>query len=151
MSKRDEYKAAYELLDQRLLKGEITDEQYRLWKKKLAAEEPRGPWFYVIAVAVVVVIIAAVSTWNTLINAPNRSQPVADPAAAAISACHVAVKAQLKSPTSAKFSGETAAASGTTWKVRGNVDADNSFGASLRYTYQCNVEGTVAVVAYLGK
>lgn len=58
----------------------------------------------------------------------------------AISACKNAVKKQLKSPASAKFSDEVAIATGTNaWAVSGTVDADNSYGASLRGSFACDV------------
>jgi len=147
---RQEYKEAYELLDQRLLKGEITDEQYRLWKKKLAAEEPKSPWLYVIGALVGILIMGTFAMCNSILNSPTKARTTTvDLQYSAMVACRNAVKAQLKSPSSAQFSGETVEAAGSIWKVRGSVDADNSFGASLRYTYQCNVDGSSAVVTYL--
>ncbi len=50
------------------------------------------------------------------------------------------VKKVIKSPTSAKFSGETAILHETTWGVKGNVDSQNSFGAMIRDTYVCQVQ-----------
>ena len=149
---RKDYKEAYELLDQRLLKGEITDEQYRLWKKKLAAEEPHNPWFWVIGAVVVILILGTLTMCNSILNSPTKTGTTAaaeSPQHIAMIACRNAVKAQLKSPSSAQFSGETVEAAGSIWKVKGNVDADNSYGAAMRLTYQCNVDGSSAVVTYL--
>jgi hypothetical protein len=54
--------------------------------------------------------------------------------------CHQFVKDDLKSPRSAHFSNETATEDKATkeWTVSGDVDADNSFGASIRNTYTCD-------------
>ncbi|MCB5168013.1 hypothetical protein LG634_24695 [Streptomyces bambusae] len=58
--------------------------------------------------------------------------------------CEKFVKQRLKSPGSANFSGAsdtsvTAISSSAPWKyqVMGHVDSDNSFGASIRNTYDC--------------
>ncbi len=57
--------------------------------------------------------------------------------------CEQFIEQRLKSPSSADFSGEDAVdnADGT-WTVRGDVDADNSFGASIRNRYVCTVRHT---------
>jgi hypothetical protein len=55
----------------------------------------------------------------------------------AISQCEDLVGQQLKSPTSADFN-STATGPGT-WTVTGTVDAENSFGATVRAEYQCTV------------
>lgn len=58
----------------------------------------------------------------------------------AIVACEQQVEASLKSPSSAKFHDVAATGGPTTYTVRGTVDAENSFGASLRSSFQCTVE-----------
>lgn len=55
----------------------------------------------------------------------------------AIAQCEARVKDLLKAPSTAQFSSD-ATGSGT-WKVTGTVDAENSFGATLRSTYGCTV------------
>ncbi|QIS06744.1 hypothetical protein F5X71_34530 [Nocardia brasiliensis] len=53
--------------------------------------------------------------------------------------CRELVEGELKSPGSAKFSGETVtgdAAAG--WTAAGNVDSQNSFGALLRSAWSCS-------------
>lgn len=55
----------------------------------------------------------------------------------AIGACHKSVQKQLKSPSSAQFSSETATETDGLWSISGMVDADNSFGAALRTTWTC--------------
>lgn len=59
-------------------------------------------------------------------------------AAAAELACQDMVRDQLKSPGSAKFSDVSSTGAGP-WTVTGAVDADNSFGASIRSTWSCDV------------
>lgn len=53
--------------------------------------------------------------------------------------CHGFVKDRLKSPSTAKFSQDQTTGSGMAWEVQGAVDAQNSFGAALRSTYDCRV------------
>lgn len=54
--------------------------------------------------------------------------------------CQQFVKDRLKSPGSADFSGERATEeSDGSWTVRGDVDSENSFGASIRNSYVCKV------------
>ena len=52
------------------------------------------------------------------------------------------VKEQLKSPSSAKFSNVSASLSGNTWTVTGSVDAQNSFGATIRNTFKVTITFT---------
>jgi hypothetical protein len=61
-----------------------------------------------------------------------------DVQAEAISEAKNIVKAHLKSPSSAKFEASTVRATqkGCDWTVTGEVDAQNSFGASLRSTFR---------------
>lgn len=55
--------------------------------------------------------------------------------------CHQYVKDRLKSPGSADFSGDYVAegADDGAYTVSGSVDSQNSFGASVRNTFQCTV------------
>jgi len=61
----------------------------------------------------------------------------------AIAACHESVESQLKSPSSAQWpsDGEHTAfeTSRGHWSVDGWVDAENSYGASLRMDWYCEV------------
>ena len=60
--------------------------------------------------------------------------------------CENFVKDRLKSPDSADFSNETTTmgVNDTLWEVSGDVDAENSFGASLRSHFTCVVRYTPA-------
>ncbi len=58
-----------------------------------------------------------------------------------IAACHAAVEARLKAPSTARYSSESVAGlTGTRWKVSGSVDAQNGFGAMLRQGYSCEAD-----------
>lgn len=61
------------------------------------------------------------------------------------SLCHKQVANRLKSPSTADFEGLTEFAAERTadsWKVSGHVDSQNSFGATIRTQYTCNVRPT---------
>lgn len=53
--------------------------------------------------------------------------------------CEGFVKSQLKSPSTASFSGTTAYSSGGGYTATTTVDSQNSFGATLRSTWTCEV------------
>jgi hypothetical protein len=59
--------------------------------------------------------------------------------AKAIQLCRAAVRDELKSPKSADFSNEVATQTtdAPAFRVTGEVDAENSFGASVRSSYVC--------------
>lgn len=70
---------------------------------------------------------------------------VSDTTAAAFY-CEEAIKTRLKAPATAKFSGQfetgiEEVVPDRTWRVRGYVDAQNSFGATLRRGYDCTISG----------
>jgi len=54
-------------------------------------------------------------------------------------ACKSFVEDRLKSPSSADFSNVTHSGDSPRWTVTGSVDAENSFGASLRSDWTCTV------------
>lgn len=54
-------------------------------------------------------------------------------------ACEDFVREKLKSPSSAEFSSVTVTKAGEgEWNVSGTVDAENSFSAAGRMTFECN-------------
>lgn len=91
-------------------------------------------------IAVVVALIIGFQAWGNRPEAKQERELREAPVLAEI-ACERAIKNQLKSPSSAKFEGTSASRVGTTnnFAVAGNVDADNSFGASIRNTFICDV------------
>lgn len=59
--------------------------------------------------------------------------------------CERAVEASLKAPATADFSGysgSTITADGEVYSVSGYVDSENSFGANVRSTWDCQVRST---------
>lgn len=85
-------------------------------------------------VGVVGAVIAAVVI-ASLIFAPSQEDD-------AIAACERAVSAQMKSPSTASFPNTSAVkVDGDAYNVRGSVDAQNSFGATVRTSFVCrNIE-----------
>lgn len=93
----------------------------------------------VTAVSVLVVSLVAVGIGVAIgLNGPGAGGDGAAGAYGATEACHGWVLDQLKSPSSAHFSGDSIDGDGP-WTIHGTVDADNSFGASLRRGWVCNV------------
>lgn len=68
----------------------------------------------------------------------------------AIYACKDFTKDKLKSPSSAKFSDETASGSGSSWTSSGTVDSQNSFGAMVRSGYTCTLTYTESTETWRG-
>jgi len=65
-------------------------------------------------------------------------------------ACEQLVKDQLKSPSTAKFTGVYTQTSGSTFVTTGSVDAQNSFGATIRADFRCETPtgaGSTALVS----
>lgn len=91
-----------------------------------------GVWLLVGGAAVLLCLIGAVA--KNAIGGSGSAQ-----ATDAKQVCERFVKDQLKAPGSAKFSGATATTTGGGYTVTGDVDAQNTFGASLRSRYTCVV------------
>ncbi len=72
----------------------------------------------------------------------NDGNGAKDDSIAAYNACKGYVKAHLKAPSTAKFSNPDFYGSGTRWIVKGDVDAQNSFGAMIRNQYRCEITGS---------
>jgi hypothetical protein len=53
--------------------------------------------------------------------------------------CQDRVRAALKSPSTASFQVPTVTGSSPNWTISGTVDSQNSFGATLRTSYSCDV------------
>lgn len=53
--------------------------------------------------------------------------------------CERWVSEQLKAPTTAAFSGQAAVGGPAEWTVTGAVDAENSFGATIRTQWTCDI------------
>lgn len=91
-----------------------------------------------VLVLAVLMTIGVVSCINNVSNKPpSESSKEAD----AIYACRQSVKEKLKSPSSATFSRELAQrveGNPNKFRVTGQVEADNSFGAKIRAAYACD-------------
>ncbi len=88
-------------------------------------------WAVVGAIAILMAIIGGINACS------KRPDSNANSKYEAIAQCEDRIKQLLKSPATAEF--ETDATGSGTWKVTGTVDSDNSFGASLRSSFQCTV------------
>lgn len=85
------------------------------------------------AVIAVPVLLFGFELINVIINGPNLK-------AEAESQCQDAISSILKSPSSASFSDTSASKYGDGYMVRGSVDAQNGFGASIRSTFTCEFD-----------
>lgn len=56
-----------------------------------------------------------------------------------IAQCEARIGEMLKAPATADFHSSTTAAGDGQWTVTGTVDAENSFGATVRASYGCTV------------
>lgn len=90
----------------------------------------------IIAAAIVVLCLGI----GVAAGVKNSSGPDAPDQYDAKVMCRTFVERQLKSPSTAEYSDETAANTGTrTWTVTGNVDSQNSFGAQVRSVFRCEM------------
>lgn len=84
-----------------------------------------------IVVAAIAVVIVGLFVIAGLSGGGNEK-------AKAVAACEGEVKARLKAPSTARFSSGVSGSDGD-YTVAGQVDAENSFGATVRSTYTCAV------------
>ena len=121
--------------------------EHRPWEGAQATEAPRRPrrlWPWIAGFFAVVLVWSAASGNDTGENG--------SPAFAEV-ACENLVKSRLKAPSTADFSGTEAARGSAAgeWIVTGIVDAENSFGGTVRNSFTCELthvagedyEGTV--------
>lgn len=95
-------------------------------------------WLLWVVLGLVVLGLAGIGGALYLVNADEPDRERGPSRSALISACRDAVRAKLKAPASAKFpGGERVENVGTTYRVFGQVDAQNSFGALLRGNFRC--------------
>lgn len=84
-------------------------------------------------------LLVAGGAWLALRPASTTIGPGDPDRAQAVHLCEDSIRSQLRSPSSAKFSGETYSSGGVSYTVAGNVDAQNGFGAMLRDTFDCTL------------
>jgi len=76
-------------------------------------------------------------------RANNQHQGPTD---ASVSSCERAVKAQLKSPSTAEFSDHRwGDRSGGGFILKGSVDSENGFGAMIRSTWICEINASGSI------
>ena len=86
------------------------------------------------------VLIIGVVLFGALVGLILAQNP--NTAANATKECQDRVELKLKSPSTADFGDATAQELGDTgarWEVIGIVDAENSFGGTVRLTYKCDI------------
>ena len=88
-------------------------------------------WAVVILVALVGCTVSLAKSGSNTPAAPSGSEAGAQ--------CQEWVKNKLKSPSTAQFSGQVVSGGPSSWRVTGNVDAENSFGAAMRSAWTCTI------------
>lgn len=97
-----------------------------------APKKRRRTWLYVVGALAVVVVVAA-----GVIAAVVALRPSMEDRATEV--CQKNVREKLKSPSTAEFVGEVTVIvdGGDYYRVAGEVDGQNSFGATIRNRYGC--------------
>lgn len=91
-------------------------------------------WVIGIVIMAFVVLVFVACTVRS-INSGNRDS---DNEYEAIAQCEARIDRLLKAPATADYETDATPQSGS-WIVTGHVDSENSFGASVRSTFQCTV------------
>lgn len=114
-------------------KGDLVSDRLLPGIQSTAKKSNPWPW---VAVGVMFAVLALVIGFS-LTSGGEDDDYDSNTSYEAIAQCEDAIKDRLKAPTTAEFD-STATGSGT-WTVTGTVDAENSFGAKIRSSYQCSV------------
>jgi hypothetical protein len=102
----------------------------------VARAKANNRWFFGV---IAVILLVGGCTWA---SGRSGSQHVG-PTDASVSRCESAVKAQLKSPSTAEFSDHRwGDRSGGGFILRGSVDSENGFGAMIRSTWICEINAS---------
>jgi len=67
------------------------------------------------------------------------SEPSAPSGIEARMQCEKWVKAKLKAPSTADFSGQVVSGGPVSWTASGDVDSENSFGGTVRSSWTCEI------------
>lgn len=103
--------------------------------------------FLVIGGILVIVIVIALNVFGSM----RASHPTdEDKQAESQVACEDVVKENLKSPSTASFSNETASGTDGQYTVTGDVDSQNGFGATVRSHFTCESDGSTVHLTSLG-
>lgn len=100
------------------------------------AEPGANRWWFIVAFMLAAVLVGA--GVGAVLNG-GGAKPGSGGGVMAERACKDYVKDRLKAPGTARFSAASHTGTGAAYTVRGLVDSENSFGASLRSTYTCTV------------
>lgn len=96
----------------------------------------------VIAVILLAVLVPLVLALAGVWDDDREWEPTS---AQAAGICEDWVSEELKSPSTAEFSNERESSTGTdSWTITGLVDAQNSFGATIRAEWRCDVRWDTA-------
>lgn len=101
-----------------------------------------------IALALVILMFVGCSA---MMNSAGSKDDDGGSAVMARIACEDMVKDKLKSPGSAKFSGQSETGSGNSWTASGSVDSQNGFGALMRSGYSCTITYTPSDQTWRGR
>jgi hypothetical protein len=99
---------------------------------RASGKKPYWPWVLIFGagfVLLAIVLSLTATGGDDEYHADNRYEAIAQ--------CEAAIMDRLKAPSTASF--DSTASGGGTWTVTGTVDAENSFGATIRSSYQCSV------------
>jgi len=99
-------------------------------------EQAKGKWdVKTIAIFIVLIVVAIIGL--SVCSSGACDTGITDTEGHAIVAAKNAVRDQLKAPSTAKFSSVWASKNNDgTWVVKGYVDAQNSFGATIRSSFK---------------
>lgn len=104
----------------------------------------RKVWPWVVVGVVVVLVVGFFALVVTSSSTSHEDD--------AIELCESLVRDNATSPSSVQFVGSTASAKGTNkWEVRGDVDWQNSFGATVRNGFACQVQYNPDTQMYTGQ
>lgn len=104
-----------------------------------AVKPPGTPWGCWGCLGVVVLVFVVTGIFTVAGSGSGADNEAAVRQVMAQRACEDEVRGSLKAPATSKFSGTRATSSGAGYRVTGSVDAENSFGAMLRNSFECSV------------
>lgn len=87
--------------------------------------------------AIALGVVGGLLSWSVSDGSPSTGNKYD-----AQSACEDGIKSRLKAPSSAKFSNMRYNEKGSSYTIRLDVDAQNSFGAAMRNTFTCQLTWT---------
>lgn len=142
-------------LRKRFEKGEITLKEFQAEKSRVlslhgeasskADSDDAKLWrrlFYVLVGAPLVIFVGIIGVimWGPKDESKSVRADILKEQRQMEKACQEAVRDQLKAPATAEFQDVTVSAAGAgAWRVDGDVDSQNSFGAQIRTSFRCDL------------